>query len=65
MPLASFATGVIAVGYMAHDGEVSLERVAAILSAMVASWVMVKRVARRYWRLANPEALDSDFPMDR
>jgi uncharacterized membrane protein YoaK (UPF0700 family) len=65
MPLASFVTGVIAAGYMAHDGEVSLERVAAILSAMVASWVMVKRVARRYWRLANPEALDSDFPMDR
>ena len=31
MPLASLVTGVIAAGYMVHDGEVSLERMAAIL----------------------------------
>jgi len=65
MPLASFITGLIAVGYMAHDGEVSLERMAAILTGVVAAWILFKRAAHRYWRLAHPEAPDSDFPLDR
>ena len=65
MPLASFITGLIAAGCIAKDGEVSLERVAAILSAVVAAWVIFKRAARRYWRMAHPGAPDSDFPMDR
>ena len=65
MPLASFITGLIAVGYMAHDGEVSLERMAAILTGMVAAWILLKRAAYRYWRLAHPEAPDSDFPIYR
>ena len=36
MPLASLTTGIIAAVYMAKDGEVNLERMAAILSALVA-----------------------------
>jgi hypothetical protein len=65
MPLASLVTGAIAAVYMAMDGEVSLERMAAILSAMVAAWVILKRAARRYWRMAHPTAPDSAFPLDR
>jgi ABC-type nickel/cobalt efflux system permease component RcnA len=65
MPLASLVTGVIAAGYMVHDGEVSLERMAAILTAVAAAWVLFKRVLRRYWRKAHPEAPDSDFLLDR
>ena len=65
MPLASLVTGVIAAGYMIHDGEASLERIAAILTAVAAAWVLVKRALRRYWRMAHPGAPDSDFPLDR
>ena len=65
MPLASLITGMIAAGYMMHDGELSLERMAAILTAAAAAWVLAKRAIRRYWRMAHPEAPDSDFPLDR
>jgi len=65
MPLASVVTGLIAVFYMMKDGEISLERVAALLTAMAASWILIKRSARRCWRKANPDAPESAFPLDR
>jgi len=65
MPLASLITGFIAVGYMAHDGEISLERMAAILTGVAAAWVLLKRAARRFWQMANPGAPESAFPLDR
>ena len=65
MPLASLTTGIIAAVYMAKDGEVNLERMAAILSALVAAWIGTKRIAHRYWRLAHPDAPEADFPMER
>ena len=65
MPLASLITGFIAVGYMAYDGEISLERMAAILTAVAAAWVLLKRAARRFWQVANPGAPESEFPLDR
>jgi len=65
MPLASLITGIIAAGYMVHDGEISLERMAAILTGMAAAWILIKRAAHRYWRLVHPEAPDSEFPMNR
>jgi len=63
--MASLITGFIAVGYMAHDGEISLERMAAILTAVAAAWVLLKRAARRFWQMANPGAPESEFPLDR
>jgi len=65
MPLASITTGIIAVVCVAKDGEINLERAAAILSAVVAAWVLIKRAARRYWKAAHPDAPDSAFPLDR
>ena len=65
MPMASLVTGLIAAGYMAHDGEVSLERMAAILTALAAAWVLLKRAARRFWQRAHPDAPASAFPLDR
>jgi len=65
MPLASLVTGLIAAGYMAHDGEISLERMAAILTALAAAWVLSKRAARRFWQKAHPDAPASAFPLDR
>ena len=65
MPLASLITGIIAMGYMAHDGEISLERMAAILTAVAAAWVLLKRAVRRFWQRANPGAPASAFPLDR
>ena len=65
MPLASLVTGFIAMGYMAHDGEISLERMAAILTGVAAAWVLLKRAARRFWQMANPGAPESEFPLDR
>ena len=65
MPIASLVTGIIAAGYMLHDGEVSLERVAAILTALVAAWVLLKRAARRFWQRTHPDAPASAFPLDR
>ena len=65
MPMASLVTGIIAAGYMMHDGEVSLERMAAILTAVAAAWVLLKRAARRFWQMANPGAPASAFPLDR
>jgi hypothetical protein len=50
---------------VAKDGEINLERAAAILSAVVAAWVLIKRAARRYWKAAHPDAPDSAFPLDR
>ena len=63
--MASLVTGIIAAGYMAHDEEISLERMAAILTAVAAAWVLLKRAARRFWQRANPDALASAFPLDR
>ena len=65
MPLASLTTGIIAAVYMAKDGEINLERVAAMLAALVAAWVLFKRAARRYWQRAHPDASASAFPLDR
>jgi len=65
MPMASLVTGIIAAGFTMHDGEVSLERVAAILTGVVAAWILFKRAAYRYWRLAHPESPDSEFPLFR
>jgi len=65
MPLASLITGIIAAGYMMHDGEISLERVAAILTAVAAAWVLAKRALRRFWQRAHPDAPASAFPLDR
>jgi len=65
MPLASLVTGIIAAGYMMHDGEVSLERIAAILTGVAAAWVLLKRAARRFWQKAHPDAPASAFPLDR
>jgi len=65
MPLASLTTGIIAVGYMAHDGEFSLERAAAILTAVVAAWILFRRAAYRYWRQAHSESPDTEFPLYR
>ena len=65
MPLASLITGFIAVGYMAHDGEISLERMAAILTGVAAAWVLAKRVALRFWQAAHPDAPSSAFPLNR
>jgi ABC-type nickel/cobalt efflux system permease component RcnA len=65
MPLSSLITGVIAAVYTAKDGEINLERVAAMLAALVAAWVLFKRAARRYWQRAHPDAPASAFPLDR
>ena len=65
MPLASLITGIIAAGYMMHDGEISLERMAAILTAVAAAWVLWKRVALRFWQAAHPDAPASAFPLNR
>jgi len=65
MPMASLVTGIIAIVCVAKDGEINLERMAAILSALVAAWVGTKRVVHRYWRLAHPDAPDEDFPLER
>jgi len=65
VPMASLTTGIIAVAYVAIDGEVDLERVAAILTAAVSAWVLWKRVARRFWQAAHPDAPASAFPLDR
>ena len=65
MPMASLVTGFIAAGYMAHDGEVSLERIAAILTGVAAAWVLAKRVAFRFWQAAHPDAPSSAFPLNR
>jgi hypothetical protein len=50
---------------MAKDGEINLERVAAMLAALVAAWVLFKRAARRYWQRAHPDVPASAFPLDR
>ena len=65
MPVASLVTGIIAAGYMVHDGEITLERMAAILTAVAAAWVLLKRAARRFWQRANPGEPASAFPLDR
>jgi len=65
MPLSSLITGVIAAVYTAKDGEVNLERAAAMLAALVAASVLFKRAARRYWQRAHPDAPASAFPLDR
>ena len=65
MPMASLVTGFIAAGYLAHDGEVSLERIAAILTGVAAAWVLAKRVALRFWQAAHPDAPSSAFPLNR
>jgi hypothetical protein len=65
MPMASLVTGIIAAGYMIYDGEVSLERMAAILTGVAAAWVLLKRTARRFWQMANPGAPESSFPLNR
>ena len=65
MPLASLTTGIIAAVYMAKDGEINLERAAAMLAALVAAWVLFKRAARRYWQRAHPDVPASAFPLDR
>ena len=65
MPLSSLITGVIAAVYTAKDGEVNLERAAAMLAALVAAWVLFKRAARRYWQRGHPDAPASAFPLDR
>ena len=65
VPMASLTTGLIAVVYVAIDGEINLERVAAILTAAASAWVLWKRVARRFWQEAHPDAPASAFPLDR
>ena len=65
VPMASLVTGIIAAGYMLYDGEVSLERMAAILTGVAAAWVLLKRAARRFWQVAHPGAPESEFPLDR
>jgi hypothetical protein len=63
--MAGLTTGLIAVVYVALDGEINLERVAAILTAAASAWVLWKRVALRFWQAAHPDAPASAFPLNR
>ena len=62
---ASILMGVAAAVYIYIEGELALDRVAAILTALVAVFHLGLRSSRRCWQqshLGNPEAV---FPPDR
>ena len=62
---ASLLTGVAAAIYIYIEGGLALDRVAAILAAMVAIYHLGLRSVRRCWQqshMGDPEAV---FPPDR
>ena len=58
-------TGLIAIGYVIHDGEMALDRASAILVAVVALFHVGMRVGRRCWRQAHINSPELAYPPDR
>ena len=65
MECASILTGVAAIVYMALEGELALDRVAAILAALVAIYHLGLRSGRRCWHRAHANDPEAIFPPDR
>ncbi len=62
---ASILTGVAALVYICIEGELALDRVAAILAALVAVYHLGLRSGRRCWRRAHADDPEAVFPPDR
>jgi len=63
--VVSVVVGLVALAFLAKDGKAELDRIVAILGAVVAVPYLGRRIGRRYWAYGHRNQPDRTFPLDR
>ena len=65
MAVVNVVVGLVALAFLAKDGKADLDRIVAILGAVVAVPYLGRRIGRRYWVYGHRNQPDRTYPLDR
>ena len=65
MAVVNVVVGLVALAFLVKDGKAELDRIAAILGAVVAVPYLGRRIGRRYWAYGHRNQPDRTYPLDR